>query len=721
MNKDELKQFYFSASANFSAFKGAKPRRERGLGDEPSQPLAQQHADAANVSASQVNISMPSTIRDDSVRSPAAAGAAAAAPSTSSPASADAPKAGGGFHAARNMATIKANKSAAASSATATGNIKVAPDAASAEYFRFLKQQQELQREHATLEATIAALEDSRRQRQSEVLKVRRQASELLTEIEGATDWKLKSKYGQPQLARDCGLGLEVVELNDDVPPKIDGIVQIGHELERIKQRFADRVQLEPHRLFVDQSLRRLSLLEKALAEGNSDSSNVAKIPDTLLVQLESVCALPTIDSLIVGHEEKIDHGSFKVDDARAKRAAAVSEGEVHIAEKLCYEIIDLHEAILEQVIDKVHVLDKSIAENRVLANVGEQYAAKTPAEFERIRSRATKLRARCKQDLEKMFALRQKVEEVEAQTAKKVLEERERSEKVLAENGKKLEAVFTKMEELEREVEVLERERHREVQRRLQEKDKDEHRRAEFARFCEVVEEHAKPLERTIRNADIVVHSTEIVEEMVNAGFASLKRDLAERERLLADVKLETHKQHVEVFRGLLLELGEIIYKKERMVEETDKKVQQAHIQQELLAETFNPNAKKFGDVKKKLLQARDDLEHDIAELKERAGAAMDHFSTTTESALNAAGVSFVHPVAEQEHQILALKAKMIEFKAMVVGHTAGQPIMAEIEALKEDINATRSEIEVANADTTGTMSKALPMIEAATKARRR
>jgi chromosome segregation ATPase len=319
---------------------------------------------------------------------------------------------------------------------------------------------------------------------------------------------------------------------------------------------------------------------------------------------------------------------------------------------------------------------------------------------------------------MKKMFALREKVESMEAQSAAKVVEERQKLDVVLIENTKKIDVVFAKMEELERELEVLEKERHRVVQQRIAAKDRDEHRRAEFAQFCATVDEHLVPLERTIRNMDVINHSVLIVSEIVHAGFQSLQEELADRGALLKDVKLETHKQHVEVFRGLLLELGEIVYKKERMIEETDKSIQQAHIQQELLAETFNPNAKKFGDVKKRLLSTRDDLEGDVHELKERASTALDGFRLS-EDALEKANVDFVHPVSEQEQHTLALRARMVEFKAIANGHVEGQALLEEINALKREMQESRRDIEMTNQSTSGTVNRTLPLIRAAQKAR--
>jgi len=277
---------------------------------------------------------------------------------------------------------------------------------------------------------------------------------------------------------------------------------------------------------------------------------------------------------------------------------------------------------------------------------------------------------------------------------------------------------VYVRMSALEQELAVLERERHKEVQRRIVEKEKDEHRKAEYAQFCNIVDYHLVPLERTIRNMDVNEQAANTIEEIYHAGFTSLHNELIAREKILRMVKTETHKEHVEVVRGLLLELGEIVYKKERMVEETEKGIHQAHIQQELLAETFNPNAKKFGDIKKGLLLTRDDLESDVKELKERSSAALEGFDNT-ESQLTSAGVTFVHPLKEAEHQLLATRTRMLEVKALATGHVPGQRIFDEIAEIQASTKETEGEIKSINTDTSQVVAKTLPMVRSAVKSR--
>ena len=81
--------------------------------------------------------------------------------------------------------------------------------------------------------------------------------------------------------------------------------------------------------------------------------------------------------------------------------------------------------------------------------------------------------------------------------------------------------------------------------------------------------------------------------------------------------------------------------------------------------------------------------------------------------------GVEFVHPVTEQEQHTLALRARMVEFKAIAAGHVEGQSLLDDLSNLKREMHESRKEMDSLNATTSGTINKTLPLIRAAQKAR--
>ena len=270
-------------------------------------------------------------------------------------------------------------------------------------------------------------------------------------------------------------------------------------------------------------------------------------------------------------------------------------------------------------------------------------------------------------------------------------------------------------IEECEKELYQLERERHREVKKRVEDKEKDEQRRMEFEKFCGVCDEHTAHLDLTIRNCESLIHAANLVGEFVQSGFNTLGKDFSSKSKNHSETQLYLHKEHLSMFRGLFLALGELTHKKEKKIEDVDKQIQTSHINQELCADTLNPNAKKFSDVKKELLRVRDDLEQDVRELKLKAQDALTKFKVS-EDALTDAEVEYIHPVVEHQEQALATRAKMVEYKAIAMGHVDTVPIRNEIEDVKRQLAANKQQVDMINSRT-ATSSAILPQINPKTQ----
>lgn len=204
------------------------------------------------------------------------------------------------------------------------------------------------------------------------------------------------------------------------------------------------------------------------------------------------------------------------------------------------------------------------------------------------------------------------------------------------------------------------------------------------------------------MRNCETATHCCGLVSELVTNGFAALAAHLTQRTHDHAELTVATHRQHLDVFRGLYLSLGELAHKKARRIEEIDRSIQTNHIQQELAADTLNPNAKKFSDAKKELLRARDDVERDLETLRARGQKALARFAPS-EAALRAAGVEFVHPTVEQEDEEFETKSKMVEYKALAMGHL-------DRLSLRSDMESTRRTAE--GAPRTPLLGGSLPLL---------
>jgi|Transcript_6304 predicted HicB family RNase H-like nuclease len=717
VDRDTLAAFYKSGASNFAAFKEAKAKRETGAKrDRPRTPPTTGVNAIKDLAASKSSVETPPA--DQRTTGYAAATPAPSADTTLNK-SATINKSNKSLKTTAADADVSVSGSEAPQASPSPSASKIdfsnGAEAASTEYIAFLKQQQDLQTCHKKLEDTIGEFERERRNHQAELNKVRGQASEILAALEEGTNWNLASKYNVQQLIKDAQLKLQPRELfRQDIQPKYLDIVQQSANLQKLRQDHSNKELYNVFKAVIDNGGRRLERTEKEIKGSQLDATDMARLPDTLFIQLDHVLAAPTIQMELMDTEEKLEHLLFKLDETKDARAQALDDGEMQLAEKKYYNVVEIYEEVLEHVLEKLGTIEKAKKENEVFDKVRDQYQNKSSEESNKLKEAKEKLKQRCEADLKKIFSLKERVDAVEQQTVEKLAEERRRSDKLLAENAAQQEVTWAKIEELEHELERLETERYNEFKRRVLDKDKDEHRRMEYEKFCQVVDNHAQLLDLTIRNCDTAIHCITLIAEFVNSGFTTLANHLGKQEREHSDLLLDTHKQHLEMFRGLYLSLGELAHKKDKRIEEIDRAIQQSHIQQELAAETLNPNAKKYSDAKKELLRIRDDVEEDLNDLKEKAQVALNNFAIS-EKALHDSGIDFVHPTVEQQEQELELKAKMVEYKAIATGHVDNLPIKAELESIKNQMMETKRVVESVNRST---MSSSLPMIRAGSPA---
>ena len=354
MNTDVLREYYFSAGQNYTTFKNKKEK----LAAKPADGLDSQAASPTTLLEEEPQkevmaiIDTPEAVSENAAAANETAKKAAAEniPTTAPPVEkkAAATKQKGTPAGSAVSAAKKKENSAGALVPSSLG-------AASAEYMMFLKQQQDLQKCHNKIEDIIINLETHRRREQSDLAVTRKNASELLTQMEGGTGWNLKSKYTVENLVRDSALELHTSQLySADSQAQYFELIQQAANLQKLKNEFQDVEQYEPHKVSINNGLRRLGRVEKELKDTQVDATQLARIPETLFVQLEHVFTTPTIRSMLAGHEEAMVHLLFKLEQAKEEREAALEDGEMVCF--IVFYLFSLTPFSLYMMIDYLHV-----------------------------------------------------------------------------------------------------------------------------------------------------------------------------------------------------------------------------------------------------------------------------------------------------------------------------------------------------------------------------
>ncbi|CAG9572185.1 paraflagellar rod protein 2C [Leishmania major strain Friedlin] len=506
-------------------------------------------------------------------------------------------------------------------------------------------------------------------------------AAELLAAAESGTKWALTEAYDVQKLMRVCGLEMSVRELyKPEDKPQFMEIVALKKTLNELKQH-PNKTRTVSLTGTIDNGVVKMEKAEEELRQSQLDASDLAKVPVPVLKSLEDCMNVTVVQNALQGNEDQIAAQLTSIEKACEIRDVAIADGEMAIAEEQYYIKAQLLEHLVELVADKFRIIGQTEDENKSFDRIADTQK-RAFQETAALKDGKRRLKGRCEDDLRSLHDAIQKADLEDAEALKRYATQKEKSEQLIAENVERQEEAWRKIQELERALQRLGTERFEEVKRRIEENDREERRRVEYQQFLDVCGQHKKLLELSVYNCDLALRCAGMVEELVAESCSAIKARHDKTGEELAELRLQVHQEYLEAFRRLYKTLGQLVYKKEKRLEEIDRQIRTTHIQLEFAIETFDPNAKKHSDVKKELYKLRAQVEEELEMLKDKMAQALEMFGPT-EDALHQAGIEFVHPAEEVEDGNLNRRSKIVEYRA----HLAKQEevkIAAEREELK-------------------------------------
>eukprot|EP00668_Euglena_longa_P042790 GGOE01056646.1.p1 GENE.GGOE01056646.1~~GGOE01056646.1.p1 ORF type:complete len:587 (+),score=154.99 GGOE01056646.1:28-1788(+) len=517
-----------------------------------------------------------------------------------------------------------------------------------------------LENEEYVQELHVSEWSESQKQK---LAAAHEKAHELLAAVESGTKWNLTQAYDIQKLMRVCGLEMSVRELYkpEDKPQFMD-IIALKKTLQELKQH-RNKTRIVSFTGTIDNGLSKLEKVEEELRRSQLDATELAQVPVNVLKNLEDCMNVQNVQAALVGNEEQINQQLMSIEKCKEIRNIALSDGEMSIAEEQYYIKAQLLERLVELVRDKFRIIGVTDDENRMFSKIHE-VQKKAYQETSAMKDAKRRLKQRCEVDLKHVHDAIQKADLEDAEAMKRFQAQKDKSEKFIKDNEDKQDECWRKIQDLERQLQKLGTERFEEVKRRIEENDREEKRKVEYQQFLDVVSQHKKLLELTVYNCDLAIRAIGIIEELVAEGCSAIKARYDKTNQELADLRLLVHQEYLGVFRRLYKTLGQLVYKKEKKLEEIDRNIRTTHIQLEFCIETFDPNAKKHSDSKKDLYRLRANIEEELQMLKDKMATALEMFRPT-EEALIQAGVEFVHPIEEVEEGNLQRRSKILEYRA--------------------------------------------------------
>lgn len=388
---------------------------------------------------------------------------------------------------------------------------------------------------------------------------------------------------------------------------------------------------------------------------------------------LRTVLDNPHLQSVIDEGMESLRRMLFTVEEIEQQQQQAVVDGEMKLSEVLYFKKIALQETMVE----KFNGIFQQIEDHEqecFVAPVKEVHVihGKTNA----IVSEMIKVQENTKDAVQKdvktlkdtFYSLRADDEASRKQHAEFV----KVNERRLSENASQQDECFAAMMELEKRIVQLAEQRAGLVQNHVDAVLRERKRLVDVASFGQFYSDRSALLVNTLASCEVADEVTDLVDEFVCSACNAMERHLRSVQADVERHRMSAHELRLEHFRGMYLTLGELQYKKERNLEEIDKKIAYTHMQQDLMMETLNPKAKEFAQAKKELVKVRDEMESQIAVIHEKAALQIEAFKPT-ETLLIEAGKDFVHPVQELQQRNQARQQKLLQYHKLMSSEDGG------------------------------------------------
>ncbi|EKF39013.1 paraflagellar rod protein, putative [Trypanosoma cruzi marinkellei] len=476
-------------------------------------------------------------------------------------------------------------------------------------------------------------------------------------------------------------------------PPSAEAVTRRLQPLQRILASIQDMRHLTPYGKLIssagkgDKSAESISMLIKGLHDAVEESlrtiehgyatcacsvddiSAWAEWSQPLLRLLGETLRRVTLEHVMEESQERLRRATFDVKEKQREQEDAVTDGDMVRSENLYFEKTALLEGMrplydqLEHVIEtyKKDAAEEPTRKLRALAN------ELVPRLVSPRIAKEQNLKKRCTADIERLACKREELRSVRSTQRANFSVQMNEWEKLFDLNRQQQEACLRAIEELEQRLRHLAEERTFLVEDRLEKISEERQREEDATVFMLFAERQEEALRTTLQHVEQSLHCAQNISDAVQSGYKHLNQHLQNVVLQTAETQLlNVRKERLEHFRSLYLTLGELQFKKERHMEELDKRIEYYHVQQELAMETFNPKAKEFSKAKKDLLEVKETMEQQLQLIATKAAQQLEDFKPT-EKLLLASGVQFRHPAEELLEMNAMRTQKLLEYHSLM------------------------------------------------------
>eukprot|EP00758_Cryptobia_borreli_P002594 Tbor_TRINITY_DN3146_c0_g1::TRINITY_DN3146_c0_g1_i1::g.14710::m.14710 len=481
-----------------------------------------------------------------------------------------------------------------------------------------------------------------------------------------------------PEMVKMCGLAVPYSTLTK--PGDKGSVKDIENTLKLLKamkenenlgtmSNFCDNIPL-----FFDKGLQSLSKCVGLLSNSALDSGRWASVPNGVFDLLRTVMRKPLLGDLLKEKLETVNRMMFDSDALEQEQQKAVADGEMKLSEKLYLTKIALQEdmnAVFDDIFNVIEEHRNScfqtpMKETHTVHNTTNDIIYKMIKDQESLRKAV-------QTDIKKVneTSLSMRASDMEVRNIYTGF--LEKSDQSLFINHTQTEECFKAILEIEKRITELADEKIQLVKNRVDVIKQESQRQVQLRRFEEFMRHRTELLIATEKTCDVADEVTDIVDELICSACNSLEYHLRVIDGDINKHQNDVNESRLAHFRGLYLTLGELQYKKERTLQELDKKIANTHIKQDIAMDTLNPKAKEYAQMKKELLKVREEMDSQLEIIREKAQLQIEAFKPI-EQYLIMSGKEFLHPVDELQMLNTSRQQKLLEYRKLMSSHEEGE-----------------------------------------------
>jgi len=387
--------------------------------------------------------------------------------------------------------------------------------------------------------------------------------------------------------------------------------------------------------------------------------------------------------------EDQIQSLKSKIDRAETSRQRAVQEEDLRSAETHFESSLDLQEELIDVILYRLNNLLDKASKARLLENLAklESQGAEQIQESRHIND---ELMEKIRDDRKKANQREEDEEAAWKQRQEDFAAMGKKTNDSLDANLKEQDSVWNNIINNFNELNTLANDRMQQIELWMIKVEDHDRAKVEYHKTVAICQEHVANLNRLNNDAENCDNLIKQFSDFVDSAVAMTKQ-VADATSTEGDMlALDEQKRYLGLFRRFYLQLGELLFKKQKRLEEVDRMIRSCEFQIDFCKETLDPDLRRYRDQLKDLQLRRVEVADRVSRLQirgdDRSAQYLPH-----EDALKKAGLEFDSPIMEMHEQVVDARGRVLQQRQKFIKKDKEELVDKEATEIDELVHSTQ------------------------------